>query len=193
MPTTLSLQTRTGSYIPRRTESWLCGPSPKLAWLGIARSPANPDFRDLLATFNAHGVECLVVGAHALAAHGVVRATKDLVVWVRPSENNAPKVLRALAEFGAPLHDLTAKDLVEPGLIFQIGVPPIRIDVITAIDGVEFSDAWPDRIQTTFEGENVAVLSMNHLIVNKKAAGRLQDLADVEKLEAILASNTKER
>ncbi len=112
---------------------------------------------------------------------------------VRPSENNAPKVLRALAEFGAPLHDLTAKDLVEPGLIFQIGVPPIRIDVITAIDGVEFSDAWPDRIQTTFAGENVAVLSMNHLIVNKKAAGRLQDLADVEKLEAILASNTKER
>lgn len=152
----------------------------------------NPDFRDLLATFNAHGVECLVVGAHALAAHGVVRATKDLDVWVRPSDNNAPKVLRALAEFGAPLHDLTAKDLMEPGLIFQIGVPPIRIDVITAIDGVEFSDAWPDRVQTTFAGEKVAVLSMNHLIVNKKAAGRLQDLADVEKLEAVLASNTKQ-
>ncbi len=95
----------------------------------------NPDFRDLLAAFNARGVEFLVVGAHALAAHGLVRATKDLDVWVRPSEENARRAFEALAEFGAPLHDLAVDDLSQPGLIFQIGVTPIRIDVITEIDG----------------------------------------------------------
>lgn len=96
----------------------------------------NPDFRDLLATFNARGVEYLVVGAHALAAHGLVRATKDLDVWVRPHPDNARRVMVALSDFGAPLQDLTADDLSRPGLIFQIGVEPIRIDVITAIAGV---------------------------------------------------------
>lgn len=101
----------------------------------------NPDFRDLLAAFNARGVDFLIVGAHALAAHGLVRATKDLDVWVRPEPANAERVLAALADFGAPLQDLTVDDLSKPGLIFQIGVEPIRIDVITAIDGVAFPDA----------------------------------------------------
>ena len=96
----------------------------------------NPDFRDLLAAFNARGVDFLIVGAHALAAHGLVRATKDLDVWVRPEPQNAERVLAALADFGAPLQDLTLYDLSRSGLIFQIGVEPIRIDVITAIDGV---------------------------------------------------------
>jgi hypothetical protein len=108
--------------------------------------PVSPDFSELLAEFNAHGVEYIVIGAHALAAHGHVRATKYLDVWVRPSTDNAPRVLRALASFGAPLHDLSTDDLVTPGLIFQIGVPPVRIDIITAIDGVEFDSAWPDRV-----------------------------------------------
>lgn len=144
----------------------------------------SPDFKDLLAAFNAHGVEYLVVGAHALAAHGHVRATKDLDVWVRPDPGNAARTLHALVLFGAPLHDLTAEDLARPGLIFQIGVPPVRIDVITAIDGVEFADAWESRMSTTFAGVPVCVLSRRHLVANKKAAGRLQDLADVEKLES---------
>ena len=144
----------------------------------------NPDFSELLATFNAHGVEYLVVGAHALAAHGHVRATKDLDVWVRPSSENAVRTLRALAAFGAPLHDLTESDLSVPGLIFQIGVPPVRIDVITTIDGVDFSSAWPDRLEAKLGNVTVPVLSRHHLIANKKAAGRLQDLADVEWLEA---------
>ena len=86
----------------------------------------SPDFRDLLAEFNARGVEYLVVGAHALAAYGVVRATKDFDIWVRPSPDNASKVLQALSAFGAPLHDLSSQDLTRPGLIFQIGVPPIN-------------------------------------------------------------------
>jgi hypothetical protein len=143
----------------------------------------NRDFRDLLAAFNAQGVEYLVVGAYALAAHGHVRATKDLDVWVRPDAENAKRVLTALQAFGAPLHDLTEVDLATPGLIFQIGVPPVRIDVLTAIDGVEFADAWPTRMLTQFASEPVAVLAREHLIKNKRAAGRIQDLADVERLE----------
>jgi hypothetical protein len=143
----------------------------------------NPDFRDLLAAFNARGVDFLIVGAHALAAHGLVRATKDLDVWVRPEPLNAERVLAALADFGAPLQDLTIDDLSKPGLIFQIGVEPIRIDVITAIDGVEFPDAWSQRISARFADQEAAVLSREHLLTNKRAAGREQDLLDVKWLE----------
>jgi hypothetical protein len=129
----------------------------------------NRDFRDLLAAFNAQGVEYLVVGAHALAAHGHVRATNDLDVWVRPDPENARRVLKALQAFGAPLHDLTEADLITPGLVFQIGVPPVRIDVLTAIDGVEFAEAWSTRMLTQFAGQPVTVLSREHLIKNKRA------------------------
>ena len=145
----------------------------------------NRDFRDLLAEFNAHEVEYLVVGAHALAAHGHVRATKDLDVWVRPEATNARRVIAALQSFGAPLHDLREADLVTPGVVFQIGVPPLRIDVLTAIDGVTFDEAWPARMPTTFADVPVGVLSRPHIIRNKRAAGRLQDLADVEHLDGV--------
>ena len=151
----------------------------------------SPDFRDLLAEFNARGVEYLVVGAHALAAYGVVRATKDFDIWVRPSPDNASKVLQALSAFGAPLHDLSSEDLTQPGLIFQIGVPPIRIDIITAIDGVDFEEAWSERFQTSFADQTTSVISARLLIANKRAAGRLQDLADVEKLEEVLGSGVR--
>jgi len=144
----------------------------------------NPDFRELLLALNAHDVEYLVVGAHALAAYGYVRATKDLDVWVRPEPENADRVLKALLAFGATLADLTANDLSKAGTIFQIGVPPLRIDLITSIEGVEFDEAWPDRLQTTFAGAPVFIISRHHLILNKKSAARLQDLADIERLEA---------
>lgn len=143
----------------------------------------NQDFRDLLAEFNAHGVEYIVVGAHALAAHGHVRATKDLDVWVRPERGNATRVIAALQAFGAPLQDLTESDLAAAGTIFQIGVAPIRIDVITAIDGVDFADAWVGRLQAPFADQVVPILSREHLIQNKRAAGREQDLLDVKWLE----------
>lgn len=142
------------------------------------------DFSELLQTFNAHDVEYLVVGAHALAAHGHVRATKDLDIWVRPDGENARRILAALLTFGAPLGDLTEDDLTASGTIFQIGVPPLRIDLITSIDGVEFSNAWPDRFSTFFGDVPVSVISRRHLIVNKRAAARLQDLADAEILES---------
>src|SRR6266542_1818662 len=151
----------------------------------------NCDFSELLYAFNANGVEYLVVGAHALAEYGHVRATKDLDVWIRADEENAQRVLKAISEFGAPLGDLTIDDLSTPGTIFQIGLPPglppLRIDVITEIDGVDFAEAWPDRFETGFGGMPVFVISRHHLITNKKAAARLQDLADIERLEAIQA------
>jgi len=142
------------------------------------------DFRDLLSALNDQGVEYLVVGAHALAAHGHVRATKDLDIWVRPDPQNAGRVMTALRHFQAPMFDLTLEDLCRPGLIFQIGVPPLRIDILTAIAGVEFSEAWTERVPANFAGMQAPVLSRAHLIRNKRTVGRLQDLADVERLEA---------
>ena len=143
----------------------------------------NSDFRDLFAELNAAGADYLVVGAHALAAHGHVRATKDLDVWIRATPENAARVHRALGSFGAPLQGLSVEDLGGPGLIFQIGVQPVRIDIITSIDGVEFDSAWPERMRSEYGDQPVHVLSRRHLIENKKASGRLQDLADVEFLE----------
>lgn len=142
------------------------------------------DFRDLLAEFNARNVEFLIVGAHALAAHGYVRATEDLDVWIRPEQSNAKRVIEAIHAFGAPLHDLTENDLATPGVVFQIGVAPIRIDILTAIDGLEFPEAWAARYSTQFADQPVNALSRAHLLRNKRAAGRRQDLADVERLEA---------
>lgn len=141
------------------------------------------DYFDLLAEFNAQSVEYLVVGAHAMAAHGHVHATRDPDVWVRPDAQNARRVLTALRRFGAPLHDRSEHDLTQPGLIFQIGVEPLRIDIITAIDGVEFEQAWPERLIAEFAGAAVPVLSKSHLIERKRAAGRLRDLADIERLQ----------
>ena len=143
----------------------------------------NSDYRDLLSEFNAHRVDFLVVGAFALAAHGCIRATGDIDIWVRPSAENAARVLEALASFGAPLHDLTSTDLSWPGLIFQIGIAPVRIDILTGIDGVEFADAWSSRVETKIGEQAIGVLSVEHMIRNKRAAGRAQDLADLEWLE----------
>ncbi len=145
----------------------------------------NRDLIDLLAALNDQGVEYLIVGAHALATYGHVRATKDLEIWIRPDADNAPRIIDALIDFGAPFHDLTPADLTVPGLIFQIGVAPLRIDAITQIDGVEFAAAWPDRVVVDLDGVPVPVISRHHLIANKRASGRLQDLADVEWLEEL--------
>ena len=144
----------------------------------------NSDYRDLIAEFNAHGVEFIIVGAHALAAHGHVRATNDLDIWVRPTPENAPRVMAALASFGAALQDLTIEDLSSQGIVFQLGVAPVRIDVITSIDGVDFATAWGSRIKSRFADQDVSVLSRAALILNKRTVGRTQDLADVEWLES---------
>jgi hypothetical protein len=143
----------------------------------------NQDFRDLFAEFNALHVEYLIVGAHALAVHGHVRATRDLDVWVRPDSKIAVRVIQALRSFGAPTQDLTVEDLSHPDLIFQIEVPPVRIDILTSISGVEFQEAWTSRVPTRFVDQEVGVISREHLVRNKRASGRTQDLADLESLE----------
>jgi hypothetical protein len=140
----------------------------------------HPDFKDLLCELNAQHAEYLVVGAHALAAHGHVRATKDMDVWVRPSRDNAQRVMAALAAYGAPLHGTSIDDFAGPDFVLQIGVAPIRIDIITSITAVTFDEAWPARLQASFDGTPVGVLSKQHLIQNKSATGRPQDLADVD-------------
>jgi hypothetical protein len=143
----------------------------------------NQDFKDLLSEFNGNGVEFLVVGAHALAAHGHVRATKDLDLWVRPDAANATRIMAALRAFGAPTDALTERDFAAPGMTFQIGVEPVRIDVITAVDGLTFEAAWQNRVASDYAGEPVFVVSREDLIRNKRASGRPQDLADVAALE----------
>lgn len=142
----------------------------------------NPDWRDLFAALNDAGAEFLVVGAHALAAHGHVRATKDLDVWVRSTLDNATRVHQALRAFGAPLDELQERDLVTPDTVFQMGVAPLRIDILTSIDGLTFDEAWPSRVPTRYADQPICVLSREALIKNKLASGRLQDLADVEQL-----------
>ncbi len=143
----------------------------------------NPDFNDLLSALSAEGAEFLIVGAHAVMFYTTPRYTKDLDVWVRPEPDNAERVYRALRAFGAPLSDLTAADLATPGTIFQIGVAPNRIDVLTSIDAVLFEDAWQRRTASTYGGVPISLLSVEDLLTNKRAVGRKQDLLDVERLE----------
>lgn len=140
------------------------------------------DFRDLLRAFVDHDVRFLIVGAYALAVLGRPRATGDLDVWVEPRPDNARRAYDALRLFGAPLQDLTPHDLATPGVVFQIGLPPLRIDILTAISGVRFARAWPRRQRATFDDVPVAVLGRADFLTNKRATGRIKDLADAERL-----------
>ncbi len=139
----------------------------------------NRDFAEMLSALSAEGVEYLVVGAYALAAHGLPRATGDLDIWVRPTTENAERVLRALRSFGAPLLDLKREDLLRTDTVFQIGVVPGRIDLLTGVTGVGFEEAWASRISVIVEGRQVPVIGFGELLRNKEATGRPQDLADV--------------
>lgn len=145
----------------------------------------NPDFLDLLAAFSRTGVQFIVVGAHALAANGIVRSTGDLDVWVRPTAENASRVIAGLRDFGAPLaqHGLTEVDFTRAGTVYQMGLPPRRIDILTQISGVEFDEAWADQRSISVGGVPVAFLGRRALLKNKRAAGRAKDLLDVELLE----------
>jgi hypothetical protein len=144
----------------------------------------NPDYRDMLCMLNDEGVEYLVVGAHALAAHGYPRATGDIDLWVRCSEENAERVWRALRRFGAPLQGLTVADLATPEVVFQIGVVPRRIDVLTSITAVSFDEAWPKRKCVEVDKIPIFVIGREELLRNKRGTGRTKDRADAEWLEA---------
>jgi hypothetical protein len=144
----------------------------------------NRDFRDLLAAFLAADVRFLVVGAHAMAVHGVPRATGDLDVWIDPDAANSDRAWSAVVRFGAPLAAMgvTRADLGRPDQVVQIGLPPRRIDILTSISGVSFDEAWLDRVIHEAEGLAVPFLGRAALVRNKKASGRAKDLADLEAL-----------
>ena len=143
---------------------------------------ANPDFKDLFLALSAEQVEFIVVGAHAVMVHTEPRFTKDLDVWIRPTFVNAERAHRALTVFGAPPHELTVEDLRTPGTIFQIGLAPNRIDILTSIEAVSFDEAWLRRLERSYDAVPIATLSVEDLITNKRAVGRPQDLIDVDKL-----------
>jgi hypothetical protein len=129
------------------------------------------------------GADFIVVGAYALAAHGLPRATGDIDVWVRPSVESANKVILALQQFGAPMDQISSEALSSSDIVFQLGVAPRRIALLTSIDGVSFDDAWARRILVDVEGLRLPILSKEDFIVNKRAVGRPKDLADIAWIE----------
>jgi len=143
----------------------------------------NPDFHEMLSLFNDEQVEYMVVGAYALAYHGLPRATGDIDLWIRRSDENASRIWQAMSRFGVPLSDLTKDDLKNPETVFQIGIAPRRIDILTSIDGVEFDEAIQEMKRVEIEDIEIPIIGRRHLIQNKKAAGRPQDEADVIRLE----------
>ena len=143
----------------------------------------NQDFVDLLRAFVDHDVRFLIVGAYALAVHGRPRATGDLDVWVDATPGNAARVIGALAAFGAPLSQVSEADFSQPGVVYQIGVPPGRIDILTKLTGITFEEAWPGRVNEKMGEVPVAIIGRESFVRNKRATGRAKDLGDIEGLE----------
>ncbi len=144
----------------------------------------NDDFRDLFLIFADHHVEFVVVGAYALAFHGAPRASGDIDLYVRPSMENAMRVFEALQEFGAPVvaHGVSPRDFEQVGTVYQIGLPPRRIDILTEISGVDFEEAWASRVGVEVEGRTIAIIGRETFLKNKLASGRPKDLADIARL-----------
>ena len=145
----------------------------------------NRDFHDIVAELLRARARFLVVGAHALAVHGVVRATADLDIWIAIDDDNIDRVWKALTAFGAPLADLGIRksDFAQPDVVAQLGIPPFRIDVMTGVSGVEFEAAWSDRLTVPLgDLSEVPVIGRAAFVQNKRASGRSRDLADLESL-----------
>jgi hypothetical protein len=143
----------------------------------------NEDYKDMLQSLLSNEVKFLIVGAYALAAYGYPRATGDFDIWVETSPENSKKILSTLISFGSSTSGLTETTFMQKGIIFQIGVAPRRIDLITHIDGVDFDDAYPSRTIIVMEGLELPFISKENLIKNKKSTGRDKDLVDVKHLE----------
>jgi len=143
---------------------------------------ASNDFKELLELFNAHGVEYLVVGGYALAFYGAPRFTGDLDLWVNPTPANAGKILAALKDFGFAALGLTAGDFIKPDHVVQLGVPPLRVDLMTDIDGVTWKTGWDGKKRGEYNDIKIWFLGRREFVANKRAAGRRKDLADIEAL-----------
>lgn len=142
----------------------------------------HPDFRDLLALLNEHEVEYLIVGGYALAFHGAPRFTGDIDVFVRPEPQNAKRILNALADFGFPFSDLSLDDFQSPDKVVQLGVPPVRVDLITSISGVSWEEAQAHKEPGLFGDVPVSYIGRTEFVANKRASARKKDLADLEAL-----------
>lgn len=141
----------------------------------------NQDYKDLLKIFNAFGVDYMIIGAYAMAAHGIVRSTGDMDIFVRPDINNAKKVYAALAKFGAPLQNIEPDDFSSPGTVYQIGVVPCRIDILNSIDGISYDEA--DKVFKKVDDMDVPFIDLESLKINKKSTGRSKDLIDLDLLK----------
>lgn len=144
-----------------------------------------PDFNEFCGLLNAHHVEFVVVGAHALALHGAPRFTGDLDILIRPTEANAQRLLQALAEFGFPDVPLSPAQITTPGKIIEMGVPPVQIHVMSQVDGVSWEEVWRGRQTARFGSHAVAFIGRDEYLRNKRAAGRPKDLADIEALREL--------
>jgi len=143
----------------------------------------NSDFSDLLRIFNANHVKYLVIGGYAVVQYAEPRFTKDLDVWISTDSKNAEAVYKSLKEFGAPLTDLNVEDFSEEGYFFQMGVPPVRVDVLMGIPSTNFEECWERRVEVDFDSLKVNFISKQDLITSKRASGRPQDLLDADSLE----------
>jgi predicted nucleotidyltransferase len=143
----------------------------------------NSDFSDLLNLFKANDVKYMVIGGYAVVQYTEPRFTKDLDLWISTQPNNAEAVFAALKEFGAPLEGMSPKDFSEEGYFYQMGVPPVRVDILMGIPGVQFDEAWERRVEVQFDDVSVTIISREDLIQAKRAAGRPQDLLDADSLE----------
>ena len=143
----------------------------------------NSDYTDMLKCLNRAGVDYMLVGGWAVNMYGYIRATVDLDIWILADSENAKKVYGAVAEFGAPVSEMKPEEFAEYGMIFQIGVAPCRVDIISKISGVSYADAVTRAVPKTIDGIPVRIISLDDLIANKKASGRAKDMADVEVLE----------
>src|ERR1035438_3767598 len=139
------------------------------------------DFKDLIRIFNKNGVEYLLVGGYAFGVHAQPRATKGLDLFIRSNVPNSEAVLKALCEFGAPLHGMTTENFRDGESCLAFGQEPQRVDILQKISGVKFEDAWKKRVSAIIEGDTpINVISRDHLVQNKRAAGRPRDLLDVK-------------
>lgn len=141
------------------------------------------DYRDLFKILNKHKVKYLIVGAYAVIFYTEPRYTKDIDIWVEPTFKNSEKLCKALREFGAPLKDISKKDFTNKKMIYQIGVAPIRIDIITSVSGSAFTEAWKDRQKARYADVPINIIGIKKLILAKKKTGRPQDLIDITRLK----------
>jgi len=143
----------------------------------------NQDFKEFIGSLNANHVRYLVIGGYAVALHGHPRYTKDIDIWIELSPENAAKMVQALEQFGFESLQLQADDFLTPDQVIQLGYPPNRIDIITTPPGVEFESCYASRMEIEIAGVLVKFIDLENLKKSKRAAGRLQDLADIENLQ----------